>query len=116
MEAGFGLSDQFVEDGWVADGEVCEGLAVEVDVKELEAFHEAVVGHAATTDGGADPGDPERAEVPFTGFAVTGGPCLRFEEGVFGVAVEAAPVTVEAFCLFDDAFPALATGRRVGSS
>src|SRR4051794_41977565 len=55
----------------VADGDVREDLAVELDAGELEAVHELSVAHAVLPRGGVDARDPQAAEVAL---AVAAGP------------------------------------------
>src|SRR3954452_17097280 len=47
----------------VADRDVREDLAVELDAGELEAVHERAVAHAVLAGGGVDAGDPQAPEV-----------------------------------------------------
>src|SRR4051794_33357385 len=56
----------------VADGDVREDLAVELDAGELEAVHELAVAHAVLARGGVDARDPEAAEVALAVAAVAG--------------------------------------------
>src|SRR4051795_11795117 len=54
----------------VADGDVREHLAVELDARQLEAVHERPVGQALLARGGVDAGDPQAAEVALAVAAV----------------------------------------------
>src|SRR5881409_3432821 len=53
-----------IERGGVADGELAEHLAVQLDAGGDGGGDEAVVVDPALSQGGAEAGDPERAEVP----------------------------------------------------
>ena len=107
-EGGLGLSDDFVERAGGFDGHVGHDLAVQFDIGGDEALDEAAVGQATGADAGADTGDPQGAEVALAVFTVAGGPGLRFEDGVLGVAIEAGTVSVETLGLLEDPLAALA--------
>src|SRR3546814_18152352 len=57
----------------LADRQVREDLAVELDAGELQAVHEHRVGHAVLPHAGVDALDPQRAEVALAVAAVTVG-------------------------------------------
>src|SRR5919109_2339868 len=57
----------------IADGDVGEHLAVELDAGLAEAVHELAVAHALAPRGGVDPDDPQAAEVTLAVAAGGGG-------------------------------------------
>jgi hypothetical protein len=56
------LLDQGVKRGLVANGDVGQDLAVELDVRGLEALDEAAVGDARVAAGRVEADDPQAAE------------------------------------------------------
>jgi hypothetical protein len=62
----------------IADGDVGQDLAIDLDVGRLEAGDEAPVGQAVRAGRGVDPDDPEAPEVALPLLAVAG----RVGEGV----------------------------------
>src|SRR5215207_8128479 len=68
----------------VADGDVREHLAVELDAGLLQAVHELAVAHALLAGGGVDAHDPEPAEVALLVAAVAVGVGVRLYEGLLG--------------------------------
>src|SRR3954452_2331701 len=55
----------------VADGDVGQHLAVELDLSQAQAVHQLAVAHALLARGGVDPLDPQAAELALTVLAVT---------------------------------------------
>src|SRR5919112_4492440 len=80
----------------VADGDVREHLAVELDAGLLEAVHELAVAHALLARGGVDPHDPEAAEVALLVAAVAVRVGVRLDEGLLGPLVARVRLTAEA--------------------
>src|SRR5215210_3982053 len=80
----------------VADGDVREHLAVELDAGLLEAVHELAVAHALLAGGGVDAHDPELAKVPLLVAAVAVGVSVRLEEGLLGPLVARVRLPAEA--------------------
>src|SRR5678816_2818093 len=64
------LLDDGAERGRIVDGHVGKDLAVDVDLRLLQAGHELAVGHAEAAGRGVDARDPELAEVALLGAAV----------------------------------------------
>ena len=81
-EGDFRLGDEFFDSGWIVDRHVGEYLAVEFDFEVFQSFDEAIVGEALGTDSGADPGDPEGAEIPLPRFAVTSRHAVLVNQGI----------------------------------
>src|SRR3546814_9899494 len=67
------LVDDLLERLRLADRQVREDLAVELDAGELQAVHEHRIGHAVLPPAGVDALDPQRAEVALSVAAVTVG-------------------------------------------
>src|SRR5678816_4798834 len=64
------LLDDGAERGRIVDGHVGKDLAVDVDLRLLQAGHELAVGHAEAAGRGVDARDPELAEDALLGAAV----------------------------------------------
>src|SRR5215211_5104838 len=64
----------------VADGDVGEHLAVELDAGLAQAVHELAVAHALAASGGVDTHDPEAAKVALAVAAVAVGIGVRLEQ------------------------------------
>src|SRR5690348_17709413 len=62
-QAGFGLLGEGGEAGLVEHGDVGQHLAVQVDVRLLEAVHEAAVRETAEAGRRVDAGDPQAPHV-----------------------------------------------------
>src|SRR5690242_18304491 len=54
---------QVAERAWIADGEIGQDLAVEIDPGLLQPLHQTAVAQAVQPCGGVDADDPERAEL-----------------------------------------------------
>src|SRR3712207_2159520 len=80
--------DERGECGRLVDGELGEDTTVQLDAGQLEALHEAVVGHVVLAGRGVDPGDPQLAEVALARLAVAVGVGGRVEDLLLGLAVE----------------------------
>src|SRR5215207_143435 len=80
----------------VADGDVREHLAVELDACLLETMHELAVAHALLTGGGVDAHDPEPAEVTLLVAAVAIRVGVRLEQGLLGPLVAGMRLAAEA--------------------
>src|SRR6188768_3323055 len=72
-ELGLHLFDDAAESSGVVDGEIGQHLAVNVDLRLLEAGHELAVAHAELARRRVDTGDPELAENALAGAAVAVG-------------------------------------------
>src|SRR5688572_7275682 len=112
-EAGFDLGGDLRESRLVRDREIGEDLAVDVDLRALEARHEARVGHAELSHCGVDARDPQRADDALLLPAVAVGvlPCLHHR--LLGYAVDILPAAAEALRLLQDLLVARA---RYGTS
>src|SRR3954466_10736756 len=64
----------------VANGDVGQHLAVELDLRELQTVHELAVGKAFLARGGVDALDPQAAELALAVLAVAVGVGARLEE------------------------------------
>src|SRR5215204_2709411 len=71
----------------VADGDVREDLAVELDAGLLQAVHELAVRHALLARRGVDANDPETAEVALLVPAVAVRVRVRLEQSLLGALV-----------------------------
>ena len=89
--------DDFAKRGGVRGGEVGEDLAVQFDLRGLQALDEAAVGHANGADGGVDTGLPEITEGALLGLAVAEGVLPAVIKGVGGVTVELGALEAKTF-------------------
>src|SRR5436190_24213601 len=80
----------------VADGDVREDLAVQLDLGEPHAVHELAVRHALTTSGGVDAADPEATEVALPVAAVDVGVAVGLEQRLLGALVGRMSLAAEA--------------------
>src|SRR5687767_11524487 len=80
----------------VADGDVREHLAVELDAGLLEAVHELAVAHALLAGGGVDADDPQAPEVALLVAAVAVRVGVRLEQGLLGPLVAGVRLPPEA--------------------
>src|SRR4029450_9364898 len=71
----------------VADGDVSEHLAVELDAGLLQTVHELAVRHALLARRGVDANEPETAEVPLLVAAVAVRVRIRLEQRLLGALV-----------------------------
>src|SRR3954465_12878700 len=71
----------------VADGDVGQHLAVELDLGQAQAVHELAVAHALLARGGVDALDPEAAEVALAVLAVAVGVGAGLEQLLLGPLV-----------------------------
>src|SRR3954470_11767848 len=76
------------EGGRLVDGELREDATVQLDAGQLEALHEAVVGHVVEPGRRVDAGDPQLAEVALARLAVAVGVGGRVEHLLLGLAVQ----------------------------
>src|SRR5829696_2066866 len=72
---------------WVADGDVREHLAVDLDLSQLQAVHELAVRHALLARRRVDAHDPETAEVALLVAAIAVGVGVGLDEGLLGPLV-----------------------------
>ena len=70
VDGGLGALDERGERGRIADGEVGEDLAVDLDARGVQAVDEPAVADAVLAAGGVDPLDPQPPEVALAGAAV----------------------------------------------
>ena len=63
LEGSLGLLGQSGESGGIADGDLGEHLAVEIDAGLLQTVDERGIVHAVELRGSGDSGDPQAAEV-----------------------------------------------------
>src|SRR5258707_1241130 len=90
------LTSDLVEGRFVGHREIRENLAVDVDVRALEARHERAVAHAELSHCGVDARDPQRAERALLVAAVAVGVLPRLHHRLLCFAKEvfsAAPAT-----------------------
>ena len=83
-----GCLDQARKSGFGADREVAEGLAVERNVRGVEALDEAAVRDAVRTEGRVEAHDPETAEFTLLLLAIAVGVLPRVLDGFLRVAKE----------------------------
>src|SRR5438552_11880464 len=76
LERGLHLLDDSLERGFVGDGEIGKNLAIESDVRGLQAFGETAVGETLRADGGVQALDPTITESALARFAIALGPLL----------------------------------------
>src|ERR1700680_551528 len=82
LGATLGDRDQLAEGLGVANRQVREHLAIDVDPGQLQSVHELVVRHPLAARGGVDPRDPQLAHVPLAGTPVAIGIFERMEHGL----------------------------------
>src|SRR4051794_3392138 len=71
----------------VADGDVGQHLAVQLDAGQLEPVHEGPVAHPVLPRGGVDAGDPQAAEVALAVAAIAIGVGVRLDQRFLGALV-----------------------------
>src|SRR5467141_541342 len=96
------LAGDLVESRLVANGEVREHLAVDVDVGALQAGHERAVAHAELAHRGVDAGDPQRAELALLLPAVAIGILARLHQRLLRDPVNVLAAAAEALGLLED--------------
>src|SRR5438067_7268932 len=96
------LAGDFVESRLVANGEVREHLAVDVDVGALQARHERAVAHAELAHRGVDAGDPERPELALLLPAVAIRVLPRLHQRLLRDPVDVLAAAAEALGLLED--------------
>src|SRR6185295_13919514 len=79
----------------VADGDVRQDLAVELDAGRLQAVHELAVRHALLARGGVDPHDPEATEVALLVAPVAVRVRIRLEQRLLGALVARVRLAAE---------------------
>ncbi len=103
-----GFGDQAGKGDLVADGEVGQDLAVELDVGGVQTLDEAAVADAVGARGGVQTNDPDGAEVALLLAAGTEGVEPGVMDGFFRVAEELGFVTEVTFGVTEDLLPAFA--------
>src|SRR5215208_6380276 len=91
----------------VADGDVREDLAVELDAGELEAVHELAVAQAVLARGGVDARDPEAPEVALAVAAIAVRVRVRLHHRFLGALVVAVRLAAEALGALERRAPLL---------
>jgi hypothetical protein len=81
-----GLFDQGIKGHLVANRDIGQDLAVQFDVRGLEAFDEAAVADAGVAAGGVETDDPQAAEFTLLFLAIAVGVLPRVLDGFFRVA------------------------------
>src|SRR5688572_1440368 len=94
-EAGFDLAGDLGERGLVLHREVGEHLAVDLDVRPLEAGHERAVAHSQLAHRGVDARDPQRAHGALLRPAVAVGVLPRLHHRLLGYAIDVAAAAAE---------------------
>src|ERR1700730_5349057 len=84
LRAATGDGDQFAEGRRVANRQIRQHLAIDVDAGEFQAVHELVVRHPLAARRRVDPGDPELAHVTLPRAAVAIGVLERMEHRLVG--------------------------------
>src|SRR5204863_461662 len=112
-QIGLDLAGDLVESRLVANGEVREHLAIDVDVGALQARHERAVAHAELAHRGVDASDPQRPELAFLLPAVAIGVLPRFHQRLLRDPVDVLAPAAEALRLFEDFL--VARARRYAS-
>jgi len=79
------LIDDRFECGFVGDREIGENFAIQSDLRSLESFGKAAVGHPVRACGGVETLDPKITKCALASFAVAIGPILGLHDRVFGV-------------------------------
>src|SRR5579875_2821330 len=92
----------------VADGDVGEHLAVELDAGEREAVHELRVAHAVLARGGVDAGDPQAAEVALAVAPVAVGVGVRLQQRLLRATVVGVRLAAKALGELERRAPLLA--------
>ncbi len=116
FEGGADLGDDLGKGRLVLDGDVGEDLAVEADVRGLEALDETAVGEPGGTHGGVETGDPQSAEIALAGLPVAVGPVFPLHLGIFRVAEEFGTAATVSLGRIDDALTTGAAGWSIGCS
>src|SRR5262245_34304350 len=101
-EARLHLSRDLGEGGLVGNRQVGEDLAIDVDVRPLEARHEHAIGHSELAHCRVDAGDPQGAELALLLAAVAVGILPRFHHRLLGDAVDVLPAAAEPLRLLQD--------------
>src|SRR5437879_2015361 len=112
-EAGFYLARDLREGRLVHHRQVRQHLPVDLDVRALQARHEAAVGHAQLAHRSVDARDPERAERALLVAPVAVGILAGLHHRLLGDAVDVAAAAAEALCLLEDLL--VARARRYAS-
>ena len=100
--AALGLLDEGGEGRRVGHRHVGEDLAVELDLGELQAVHEGVVGEAVLAGAGVDAHDPQLAELALAHAAVAIGVLEAALDLFFGAAVARVLGAAVALGLLED--------------
>jgi hypothetical protein len=107
LERGLRLLGDLAERCGIADGELGEHLAVELDAGLAAAGDELVIGEALCTGSGVDADDPEAPEVPLSRLAIAVGVLERVLDLLPRRAIGLAPPTDVALRRLEDLRPPL---------
>lgn len=88
-QRGLGDLDQRGERGGIADGQLGEVLAVDLDAGNLQPLDEAVVGDVVGAGRGIDARDPQLAELTLAGATIPVGVGQRMQLLLLGLPVQA---------------------------
>ena len=116
FERGFRLIEDDFKSGFIGDGEIGKDLAIDLNIRGFDAFHEAAVGEAERAGGGVDALLPEHPEIAFPRLAVAIGPSFGLHHGILGVTEEFGTTTAEARCFIDDLLAASPAGGRISGA
>ena len=97
LERGFDEVDDFAKRDGVGSSEISEHLAVDLDLRGFDTFHETAVGQAEVTDGSVDTDLPEVTVIALFRFAIAVSVLAAVVNGVGRVAVKFGTFETEAF-------------------
>src|SRR4051794_26265169 len=80
----------------IANGDVRQDLAVELDLGQPQSVHQLAVGHALAARGGVDADDPKAPEVALLVAAIAVGVAVGLEQGLLRAPVAGMGLTTEA--------------------
>src|SRR5436853_4196012 len=101
-EAGFDLPGDLGERRLVHHREIGKDLAVDVDVRPLQAGHEHAIGHAQLAHRSVDARDPQRTERALLLATVAVGVLPGLHHRLLGDAVDVLAAAAEALGLLED--------------
>src|SRR5947209_15424797 len=106
LQVALGHLHHLVECRRVVDRDLGERLAIQSDVRLLQAVDELAVAHAAHSAGGVDAHDPQLAELALADPAIAEGVDAGADQGHQRLPVQVVPAGAEAFGEFAGAFAA----------
>src|SRR5690606_4014725 len=98
-QAGLGFFHERGKTCLVENRDVCQNLAVKLNVGLLQSVHETAVGHAVLAGTRVDAGNPQATEHPLLVAAVTVGVLARLDDSLLGNTEHLAARVVVALCL-----------------